>query len=371
MPRNTIEYNIFKEKKLFKFLLNDTANNLIANAELMQEYAKLRDIPYQALITPQTPEYKKHINYFRCLRKHVAAYNKAGEPIPETKTKYEEFKQKKLTPFLMQNNAKELIQHEELMRELAEIKNITYEELTAEGSPQYLKHLKEFKSLRTKVNQYKKPKTEQFEKIPKRKILFKETEEVVNNLQLFNMPEPNEQEKLKQSVFKNNITEEAFEGLENQVEFLKNARKDLTYYLQGGTEEQEITQLPNGKQTIRNRILTSYIQEYKAINVLLKNNGISKGKVLTGDQQRSLMTQLKLIENLALSPFKLLDTITEMSFQAQRELQGAILNDQALPETQDIKDKGERERNEKFIELFRGLYDRAGETKVFAIEKKK
>ena len=68
--------------------------------------------------------------------------------------------------------------------------------------------------------------------------------------------------------------------------------------------------------------------------------------------------------------YELLDTITEMSFQAQRELQGAILNDQALPETQDIKDKGEQERNEKFIELFKELHDRAGETKVFAIEKK-
>ena len=90
--------------------------------------------------------------------------------------------------------------------------------------------------------------------------------------------------------------------------------------------------------------------------------------MLSDEQRSSLSKQLKLIEDYALSPLKILESITNAGLNLQKEMQGVILNDQALLANGHIAKKIQTS-NIGIPQILIDLYSQDEKEKVFQIEK--
>ena len=266
--------------------------------------------------------------------------------MPRVTGEFQHFRNTKIIPFLKNHVASDFFKDTKLVKEYAQLKGVSVDSVKKPGKMQ------------RKISKY----------LSNLKILYNDkASDPLEALPLY------EVEENKSDVsFNAQASKAAYEGIAEQIEFINNARKDLLYFFKGGNKTTESTFALNENDKLqpleRERILSPFIEEYQAIAKILKQSGLKNGKMLSDEQRSSLSKQLKLIEDYALSPLKILESITNAGLNLQKEMQGIILNDQALLANGHITKKIQTS-NIGIPQILIDLYSQDEKEKVFQIEK--
>jgi len=262
---------------------------------------------------------------------------------------FQHFRNTKIIPFLQDHTPGDFFQNTKLVKEYAQLKGVSVDSVKKPGKMQ------------RKISKY----------LNNLKVLYGKNSKSQQDMTPLYEVEP----KSYDVSFNSQASQAAYEGIAEQVEFLNNARKDLLYFFKGGNKTTESTFALNENDKLqpveRERILNPFVEEYQAIAKILKQSGLKNGKMLTDEQRTSLSKQLKLIEDFALSPLRILENITNVGLSLQKEIQGVILNDQALLANGNTTKKTksiDAELPQSLLNLY--AQDDGGQ-KVFKIEKEK